>query len=59
MIVSSTAYILIILGPSTTGTMPLTTQNLRTAIKWRVSPQIIKQVVMDGTLGPIFKPGKN
>ena len=38
---SSTAYILNIFKPMTTGTMPSTTQILYTATKWRATPQII------------------
>ena len=40
---SSTAYILIIFKPSTTGTMHLTTQILRTATKLSAALQIINR----------------
>ena len=40
---SSTAKLLIIFRLSTAGIMPLTSQILRTAIKWCASPQIINR----------------
>ena len=32
-----------VIGSSTTGTMPLTTQILRTATQWRATPQMINR----------------
>ena len=40
---SSTTYILIKFSPLTTGIMFLTSQILRTATKWRSTPQIINR----------------
>ena len=42
---SSTAYIFAIFRPSTTGTIPLTTQILCAAIQWRETSQTINRNV--------------
>ena len=51
---SLTAYILIILRPSATGTLPLSTQILRTVTKWRATTQIIDRNVQNFLFPHLF-----